>query len=98
MQGSEENKFEKYKRIKFYSTPEPGKLFTKQEAEHIYAEAIRRVEWEMGKKWLNDLNDKEITKIIIKKSREVADVYYKRQAQDNLVNKITELIVRSIRG
>jgi len=96
MEEIKESKFEKYKRIKFLLDPKPGALFTKQEAKHIYAEAIRRVEWEMGEKWLNDIDDKEITEIIVKKAKEMAGIYFKRQAQNNAVDKITELIVKAV--
>jgi len=84
--------FEKYKRIRFHLNPGAGRLFTKQEAEHIYAEAIRRVEWEMEKKWLNDIDDKKITEIIVKKVKELARIYFKRQAQDKFVDKVVELL------
>jgi len=62
-----QNKFEKYKKIELHSPP--GKLFTKKEANYIYKEAIRRVEWEMGKEWLNTHDDEEVVEIIIKKSK-----------------------------
>ncbi len=91
-----ESKFEKYKRIKFHSNPNQMSGFTKQEAKHIYAEAIRRMEWEMGEKWLNDIDDKEITEIIMKKAKELAGIYFKRQAQDNSVDKIIELLKKAV--
>ena len=92
--GKIENKLEKYKRTKFHLNPDQASGFTKQEAEHIYAEAIRRVEWEMGEKWLNDIDDKEITEIIVKKAKELAGVYFKRQAED----KFVELLKKKIKN
>ena len=94
MEEIKKSKFEKYKRIKFHLSPDQMSGFTKQEAEHIYAEAIRRVEWEMGEKWLNDINDKEITEIIVKKAKELAGVYFKRQAED----KFVELLKKKIKN
>ena len=91
-----ESKFEKYKRKRFLLDPKPETGFTKEEAEHIYREAIRRVEWEMGEEWLNDIDDKEITEIIVKKSKELANIYFRRQAKDNAVDKITKLIVKAV--
>jgi len=90
-----QNKFEKYKKIELHSPP--GKLFTKKEANYIYKEAIRRVEWEMGKEWLNTHDDEEVVEIIIKKIKELAKVYFERQEQENLVDKIVELIVKNIK-
>ena len=96
--GKIENKLEKYKRTKFHLNPDQASGFTKQEAEYIYAEAIRRVEWEMGEKWLNDINDKEITEIIVKKTEELARIYFKRQAEDKFVDKFVELLKKKIKN
>lgn len=97
MEEIKKSKFEKYKRTKFHSNPDQTSGFTKQEAEHIYKEAIRRVEWEMGEKSLNEIDDKEINEIIVKKSEELAGIYFKRQAEDKFVDKFVELLKKKIK-
>ena len=96
MEETEKNKFEKYKKIKLHLTPEAEKLFTGKEADYIYAEVIRRVEWEFGEEWLSAHADKEVPEIITKKAKEVAEAYFQRQARDNFVDKLTELIEKAM--
>ena len=87
-----ESKFEKFKRMEFNLTPEVKKLFSEQEGKYMHAEVVRRLEWEWGEEWLNAREDEEVTEIIIKKSKEVANAYFERKQRDRLVDKLAELI------
>ncbi len=90
-------KFDKYKKIKFDYVPSKYKeSFTEQEAEEIYSEALRRVEWEKGEEWLEDCSDEEIKQEIMSRIKGVAEAYFKRQAWEKMVDKIVELIVGAV--
>jgi hypothetical protein len=96
MEKTEKNKFEKYKKIKLHLTPEVEKLFTGKEADYIYAEVIRRLEWEFGEEWLSAHADEEVPEIITKKAKEVSNAYFQRKARDSFVEKLAELITKAM--
>ena len=91
-----EKKFEKYKKLKLCFPPGTEKLFTQEEAEHIFAEVIRRVVWETGEEWLNAHAGEEVNQIIIKKAREVAEAYFKRQEKEKLIDKIADILMENL--
>lgn len=86
-------KLEKLREIKFkFDSP----ITTEQEGKEVFDEVLRRVEWERGEMWLESRSDKEIKQEIVSKIREVADAYFKRQAWEKMVDKLTESILRAV--
>ena len=94
-----EEKIKKFREIKFDNIPLKYKgSFTEQDAEEIYKEALRRVEWKKGKEWLKVCSCEVIRKEITSKIRGLAEAYFKRQEKDKKVDKLMEIIMKATKN
>lgn len=90
-------KFDKFKEIKFDQIPSKYKeSFTEQDAEEIYKEALRRVEWEKGEKWFEACSYEVVREEITSKLKGLAEAYFERQEIERKVNKIMGLIIKAV--